>query len=300
MTSPEAEADWTALWIWRLLETGLSHDIVADGEDPSIVPEDLAVAARTRWTLAPVIDALTRRGIEFVVQTDTVVFLPEPESRLFVDCLAFGVNNRDTPAARRIIDELRELTGSHLPGDPLQALRSVENLALKSVADLVTRCLQGTPHFEQAMEGMFGAGEVQGWPRGAHTLSNVWRDYRTTTTLQSRSPRGFLAHLAKTQRTRPTDPGVRLLTIDRAKGLEFKAVALVGVRDGLIPHYRANSPHENKEERRRLYVAMTRAARELVVTWPTETVDRYGRTHWQAPSRFLVDAGLLGAEARPT
>jgi DNA helicase-2/ATP-dependent DNA helicase PcrA len=93
---------------------------------------------------------------------------------------------------------------------------------------------------------------------------------------------------------------VRLLTIDRAKGLEFKAVALVGVRDGLIPHYRANSPHENKEERRRLYVAMTRAARELVVTWPTETVDRYGRTHWQAPSRFLVDAGLLGAEARPT
>ena len=76
-------------------------------------------------------------------------------------------------------------------------------------------------------------------------------------------------------------------------------MALVGVRDGLIPHYRANTPLEHNEERRRLYVAMTRAARELVITWPTTTVDRYGRAHEQSPSPFLVEAGLL-ATVDPT
>ncbi len=299
MTSPEAEAYWIAEWASGLLKTGLDPGVIADGEDPSLVPEDVAVAFRTRWVLAPIVDALAERGIRFVVQTDTAVFLPEPEARLFVDCLAFGVNANDAPAARRSIEELRDWTGDDLSGDPLQALRTIRNASLESVAELVTRCLRRGTDLEQAMEGVAELGKTHDWPRGARKISEVWRDYRTTSTVQGLSPQGFLAHLARTQRTRPTDPGVRLLTIDRAKGLEFKAVALVGVRDGLIPHYRANTPLERSEERRRLYVAMTRAARELVITWPTTTVDRYDRTHEQSPSPFLVEAGLL-ATVDPT
>ena len=212
---------------------------------------------------------------------------------MFVDCLAFGVNDKDSPAARRIAEELHELIGSELLDYSLETLQGVDNEALKSVAELVTLGLRGSDEFEQAMNRLATAGHVHGWPDGAGILSNAWKDYRTTTTLQNLTPQGFLAHLAKIQRTRPTDPGVRLLTIDRAKGLEFKAVALIGVRSGQIPDYRANSPGERNEERRRLYVAMTRAARELVITWPTTTVDRYGRTHRQSPSPFLVEAGLL-------
>ena len=299
LKSPEAEAYWIAEWTNGLLKTGLDTEVIADGEDPSVVPEDVAIAFRTRWILAPIVDALAERGVRCVVQTDTSVFLPEPEARLFVDCLAFGVNAKNAPAARRSIEELRDWTGDDLSGDPLQALRSVRNASLESVAELVTRCLRGGTDLEQAMEAVAELGKTHDWPRGARTLSEVWRDYRTTSTVRGLSPLGFLAHLARTQRTRPTDPGVRLLTIDRAKGLEFKAVALVGVRDGLIPHYRANNPLERNEERRRLYVAMTRAARELVITWPTTTVDRYGRTHEQSPSPFLVEAGLL-ASVDPT
>ena len=300
MDSPEVEADWIASWISRLLDAGLLRQTLSAGEDASVVPEDIAVAARTRWTLGPVIEALTRHAIGLVVQTDARVFLPEPEARLFVDCLAFGANSRDSPAARRILEELRELTNSDLPGDPFKALNSVANDALQSVGSLVTRSLRGNDQFEHAMEEVLGTGEHYGWPEGARMLADVWGTYRTTTAVQDRSPGGYLTHLAKTLRTRPTDPGVRLLTMDRAKGLEFKAVALVGVRDGQVPHYRANSSRERDEERRRLYVAMTRAARELVVTWPIATVDRFGRTHSQSPSPFLVEAGLLGADATPT
>ena len=203
MESPEVEANWIASWISRLLDSGLRRHTLSEGEDPSVAPEDIAVAARTRWTLDPVMEALTRLDIRLVVQTDTRVFLPEPEARLFIDCLAFGVNHRDAPAARRVLDELRELTRDDLPGDPLKALNSVTSDALRSVGALVTRGVQGKEQFERAMEEVSGAGERHGWREGARALAEVWETYRTTTAVQDRSPRGYLTHLAKTLRTRP-------------------------------------------------------------------------------------------------
>ena len=173
--SPGAEADWVAAWILELLQSGLGPHTVAAGEDPSVVAEDIAVAARTRWALAPVIEALIRRDVDFVVQTDASVFLPEPEARLFVDCLAFGVNDKDSPAARRIADELHELIGigSELAADPLNTLHSVDNDALKSVASLVTSGLRGGDDFEQAMEDVVAAGQLHGWCRRKRLTDTV-------------------------------------------------------------------------------------------------------------------------------
>ena len=292
--SQAAEAAEIVSWICDLLKSGLDSDIVAKGEDTSVFPEDIGVFGRTRWTLDPVIEALSTAGIGYAVHTDSEVFLPEPEARLFIDCLAYCVNEKDSPAARRAVEEIQDLTRIELPADPLEALGCVDNDALRSLGLLVTDCLRGDPYFEQAMANLLSTGEAHGWPEGARTLSEAWQGYRVTTALQDRSPSGFLSHVTKMQRTRPTDPGVRLLTIDRAKGLEFRAVAVIGARDGLIPHYRTGSGPKRNEERRRLYVAMTRAARELTIAWPESTVDKYGRTHRQLPSPFLVEAGLLG------
>ncbi len=292
MPSPETEADHIAAWACRLIEHGLDSDTAAEGEDTSVAPEDIAVFGRTRWTLAPVVDSLRARGLELTIQTDSGVFLKEPEARLFVDCLAFGLNKNDAPAARRALDELRELMPQHRHDDPMKSLKGAKDESLRVLGDLVERSVGGRGDFALAMDALPATGQAHGWQDGARALGKVWSDYRSRTSLQDRSPRGFLVHLARTQRTRPTDPGVRLLTIDRAKGLEFKAVALIGARDGLIPHYRADSPQERDEDRRRLYVAMTRASRELLVSWPKTTHDRYGRSHSQTPSPFLVEAGL--------
>ena len=103
---------------------------------------------------------------------------------------------------------------------------------------------------------------------------------------------GFLRHLSRAQQTRPTDPGVRVLTIHKVKGLEFKAVCIVGAYNGVLPDYRADSSNRVGEERRAFYVAMTRASRELIVVHPKVTTDRYGRGHAQVPSIFIAEAGL--------
>ena len=293
MPSTSAEADHISSWATQLMESGLDLDTIAEGEDATVSPEEIAVFGRTRWTLAPIADAFQRCGIECVIQTDAGVFLPEPEARVFIDCLAYLLNSNEAPAARRMIDELRELTPQISTDDPLEALHSPGSETLTAVGDLARRCEKGGDEFERAMVELRGIGEAHGWQQGAHILESAWKDYKSRISVQDRSPTSFLGHLARIQRTRPTDPGVRLLTIDRAKGLEFKAVALVGARDGLIPHYRANSEQERNEDRRRLYVAMTRASRELLVSWPTTTIDSYGRPHRQTPSRFLVEAGLV-------
>lgn len=299
LQSPTVEAEWIVSWVCELMESGLSLDIISKGEDGSITPEDIAIFARTRWTLAPLVEIFNDRNIEHVIQTDAGVFLPDPEARIFIDCLAFGVNNNDTPAARRAIDELQELVSERLPQDPLEALDSVDCDALKSLGELARRGVKGGDNFEWAMNDVPTTARDHGWHNSARILESAWTGYRSKTSVPNRSPSGFLMHLARIQRTSPDDPGVRMLTIDRAKGLEFKAVALVGARDGLIPHYRADSADEESEERRRLYVAMTRASRELLITWPTTTLDRYGGTHSQAPSRFLVEAGLVDVGTSP-
>ena len=78
------------------------------------------------------------------------------------------------------------------------------------------------------------------------------------------------------------------------KGLEFRAVCLVGAYNGAIPDYRAeNDVDLLDEERRAFYVAMTRASRTFIATCPDATEDRYGRTHQQVPSMFATEAGLV-------
>lgn len=293
MTSPDSEADSVASWVCQLIGEGLSPDILVEGEDPSVSAEDIAIFGRTRWTLDPIVEALSLRELEYAVQTDVKAFLPDPQARLFVDCLAFGINRKDFPAARRAKGELYELTGLDDLVDPLVALDNLDLESVRHLAELVKRSLEGVDALELVMKEVVDIGESHGWREGAFTLSQAWKGYRSFATVQDRSLSGYLRHLEKMQRTRPTDPGVRLLTIDRAKGLEFKAVAVVGTRDGMIPHYHSKSDKDKKEECRRLYVAMTRASRELLISWPTTTVDQYGRTHRQQPSRFLVEAGLV-------
>jgi DNA helicase-2/ATP-dependent DNA helicase PcrA len=79
--------------------------------------------------------------------------------------------------------------------------------------------------------------------------------------------------------------GVHLLTLHRAKGLEFEAVFLPRLEEKELPSRQARTPAELAEERRLLYVGMTRAKRVLWLTWSA------------TPSRFLTELGVSVAKA---
>jgi len=82
---------------------------------------------------------------------------------------------------------------------------------------------------------------------------------------------------------------VRLMTLHNAKGLEFDVVFLVGLEDGLLPHSRSlDSPMEIEEERRLLYVGLTRA-REKAFLSLARRRNLFGSYREAVPSRFLHD-----------
>jgi ATP-dependent DNA helicase Rep len=83
---------------------------------------------------------------------------------------------------------------------------------------------------------------------------------------------------------------VQLSTLHAAKGLEFKYVFLVGVEEGLLPHRESHTPEKLQEERRLMYVGITRAQRNLVVTYCEK---RKRAREWLdcQPSRFIDEMG---------
>jgi DNA helicase-2/ATP-dependent DNA helicase PcrA len=91
-----------------------------------------------------------------------------------------------------------------------------------------------------------------------------------------------------------SEDAVKLMTIHSAKGLEFPIVFLVGLEEGLFPHVRSlNSPAAMEEERRLMYVAITRAADLLHVTLARKRMSFTGNSglssNYAIPSRFLQE-----------
>lgn len=84
-------------------------------------------------------------------------------------------------------------------------------------------------------------------------------------------------------------PKVALMTIHSAKGLEFPTVFVVGLEENIFPSpMSCNSMRELEEERRLLYVAVTRAEKRCILTCAQNRF-RYGRMEYDTPSRFIRD-----------
>jgi DNA helicase-2/ATP-dependent DNA helicase PcrA len=96
----------------------------------------------------------------------------------------------------------------------------------------------------------------------------------------------------------PAVQGVTLASLHAAKGLEWDTVFLVGVSDGLVPISLAEGVEALEEERRLLYVGLTRARRQLFLSW--SAARNPGGRASRRVSRFLASAeGILGSGARP-
>ena len=84
---------------------------------------------------------------------------------------------------------------------------------------------------------------------------------------------------------------VTLMTVHAAKGLEFDTVFIVGMEEQLFPSMMAyDSPRQMEEERRLLYVAVTRAEKRCFLSYAKSRF-RYGKVEYGMPSRFLKDFG---------
>jgi len=77
-----------------------------------------------------------------------------------------------------------------------------------------------------------------------------------------------------------------LMTVHAAKGLEFDTVFVTGLEENVFPHFNSSDSDAIEEERRLAYVAITRAKKQVTLSW-ARSRQRFGRTDFNPPSRFV-------------
>jgi DNA helicase II / ATP-dependent DNA helicase PcrA len=178
--------------------------------------------------------------------------------------------------------------------------REVEGMELHEQVDHVIQMSGLIEHFKKE-KGERGEGRVE----NLLELVSAARGFSPESDAENElSPlESFLAHAVLESgegQADPYDDCVQMMTLHSAKGLEFPVVFLAGMEDGLFPHQRSVADLAGLEEERRLcYVGMTRAMRQLYITYAEQRrlygVDTYGQ-----PSRFISELPAeLVEEIRP-
>jgi DNA helicase-2/ATP-dependent DNA helicase PcrA len=129
--------------------------------------------------------------------------------------------------------------------------------------------------------------EAQGRIENLQELVGVAQEYQATSPEPSLS--GFLQEISlysDQDAIRGEQSLVTLMTLHNAKGLEFRAVFMIGMEEGIFPHSRALEEQGLEEERRLAYVGMTRAKERLTLTHASAR-SLWGRRSYNLPSQFL-------------
>ena len=140
--------------------------------------------------------------------------------------------------------------------------------------------------------------EAQGRIENLQELVGVAREYQAARPRSRPSPASCRRSRSSPTRTRSAASSalVTLMTLHNAKGLEFRAVFMIGMEEGIFPHSRSIEEQGVEEERRLAYVGMTRAMERLTLTHALAR-SLYGRRDYNLPSRFL-DELPAGGRAR--
>jgi DNA helicase-2/ATP-dependent DNA helicase PcrA len=318
-----AEARFVAGEIERLVDQGCSRD-------------EIAVFYRANAQSRVLEDMLVRYNVSYQVIGGTR-FYERAEIKDAMAYLTLLVNPNDVVAFQRVVNSPRRGIGDTtqariiaqantlgesvwdvaldpeaVPGLGAAAIKAVRRF-MSSMERLKERAESGTDVDELLEEVLAESGyvdglkaertiEAEGRLENLEELVGVAREFQQA----ADEPRldEFLQQISlfSEQDNLTDDEGiVTLMTLHNAKGLEFPVVFMIGCEEGIFPHMRSIEAGDLDEERRLCYVGITRARRELYMTYARQR-SLFGRREWNVPSRFIdeVPDHLTDREVRDT
>jgi DNA helicase II / ATP-dependent DNA helicase PcrA len=313
LADEHAEARFVAAEVQRLVDEGTSR-------------AEIAVFYRTNAQSRVLEDMLVRAQIAYQVIGGTK-FYERAEIRDAIGYLTFLANPQDAGAFTRIANSPRrglgatslnrvlahaDATGApvwevaevpdDVPGLGTAArkalgrfMSTMERLrerleAGASVGDLLDETLRESGYLE-ALEAERTI-EAQGRVENLEELVRVAREYDALANADD-GEYGLgeflqqISLLAETDNLRDDEGLVTLMTLHNAKGLEFPIVFIIGMEDGVFPHSRALDEGALEEERRLAYVGITRAMRDLTLTYARRRNSFGGAESFGVRSRFI-------------
>ena len=214
-------------------------------------------------------------------------------SKLQAHADAFGIS---------LWEALAQAEDAAIAAAPLRAVQQFHDLlqslqagALElEVPELLERVLDRSG-YRQSLEAERTI-ESQGRLENLQELVGVAQEYQHTAEEPSLS--GFLQEISlysDQDAIRGEQSLVTLMTLHNAKGLEFRAVFMIGMEEGIFPHSRSIEEQGLEEERRLCYVGMTRAQERLTLTHASAR-SLWGSRSYNLPSRFLDELPERGVE----
>ncbi|RPJ13059.1 MAG: DNA helicase PcrA [Actinobacteria bacterium] len=291
-------------------------------EDEAHRYSDVAVFYRTNAQSRVLEDIFMRAGIPYRV-VGGVRFYQRKEVKDVLAYLRLLLNPQDVISARRVVNTPKRGIGDATVA-ALEAFAAIEQIPFleatrraDELPDLGARAKGAIAGFVGVMQRLQEAFESGATPQrmveAAATESGYLLELEAERTVEAegrienlrelggvaaefeqRSPDGSLAEfleqvsLVSEQDEYDEESGsVTLMTLHNAKGLEFPVVFIIGLEDGVFPHYRSmGDPAHLEEERRLMYVGVTRARERLYMTYAWSRT-LFGSTSYSPPSRFL-------------
>lgn len=272
-----------------------------------VKPEDVAVLARTVHQLGLIDIALYRLGVPHEIY-GRMSLLERAVVKTVMAFLRLAVNNSDIPAFRRAAGALNGIGPKTIAKVALLAEgKSVEEAlasgelwlpgpardSLSRLLDLVNAIPKMKP--KEAIEAIWKLEALKKTPEDGPIVEEF---LRLAKSFQDENPEmsleefiGLVMPGSTSDAEEDGEDAVKLMTIHAAKGKEFQYVFLVGLEEGILPHYNAM---DVEEERRLLYVGITRAMERLYLSYAEER-GFGGRIVRREISRFLkqVEPGFL-------
>ncbi len=255
---------------------GPEPEFVEHTDEPA---EAEATAQRIRGLLTPVAEG----GAGIAASEIAVLYRVNAQSEIYEQALADAGVPYQLKGAERFFDrpEIRQaglaLRGAARAGGNDGALDDADGLAGQVGAVLASTGWTPEP------------------PSGSGAVRDRWESLRSLVRLAEEFGRArpdatlgsFVTELEERAAAQhaPTVEGVTLASLHTAKGLEWDAVFLVGLTDGMLPITHAKTPEQVEEERRLLYVGVTRARLRLTLSWSLARSP--GGRAGRRPSRFL-------------
>ena len=292
-----SEGSFVADWVAGLLDEGLPPETALSSEHRRLRSEDIAVLARHSAALNATDAALAAQGCPVARAHSDEDLMATPVGAVAVTLMRFRSTRHRLAATGALRRELRLPATDADPDNAAlaDALGARADDHLDVLVPLLDTC--SPTEFvnalsECALPETARCEILAGWPSDRRLIADAWAEFAATTPVSDRTWNHFATHFDRAQSARDLGPGIRLLTVHKAQGREFQAVAVVAMNDGQFPDFRATTDESAQAEMQAFYVAVTRASRLLLLTRAQERPTRFGdrRTEASPFLRLVEDA----------
>jgi len=264
---------------------------------------DWSVLYRTNFQSRIIEETLNRAGISYKI-TGTG-FFQRAEVRDVLAYVTYALNRESTTDMARIINTPRRGIGKktveQLLNDQLDEISPARKAKIQKFYTLIDELAKNIAHNppSKALEILLKKtglqNELSKKNEDEERLENVYElvtvaaEYDDEYTGDESAMRSFLENATLTSdQDNISETGVQLMTVHAAKGLEFPNVWICGMEEDLFPRNKEGDKKRAEEERRLFYVALTRAQRQIVLSY-AQSRRLFGDREWKVPSPFLED-----------